>query len=345
MCIRDRIKTIKRISLIVGLAALLAAVLTNFLPILNIRLDGVESDYTFGAAGGHNFLGWQAIFYWWGPSIYIGGVSAFNFNIWLFLGMFLPVLALIVNSVMLKNALYRKKAFIEFIAAAMLFGAFVYSSAPYFAAKTVGNHLVSYMKMAIEQGTYTLGWWCYVLVAAMLAGCAVKAISAVFSLKNESAAQQEALAASRAQDPAKVRAKRRTRATAVIAAAMAVVLVLGIVAQVSMNAYSGAMDSFFGAGKVSVTQSEQAGSMDGEAYYEFTTHTTEESKALSASVNNEIVSEGVVLLKNEGNALPISKSAKITLLGVNSLHYVTGPGDDPYSNLSLIHISEPTRLL
>lgn len=99
----DKIKTIKRISLIVGLAALLAAVLTNFLPILNIRLDGVESDYTFGAAGGHNFLGWQAIFYWWGPSIYIGGVSAFNFNIWLFLGMFLPVLALIVNSVMLKT--------------------------------------------------------------------------------------------------------------------------------------------------------------------------------------------------------------------------------------------------
>lgn len=337
----DKIKTIKRISLIVGLAALLAAVLTNFLPILNIRLDGVESDYTFGAAGGHNFLGWQAIFYWWGPSIYIGGVSAFNFNIWLFLGMFLPVLALIVNSVMLKNALYRKKAFIEFIAAAaMLFGAFVYSSAPYFAAKTVGNHLVSYMKMAIEQGTYTLGWWCYVLVAAMLAGCAVKAFSAVFSLKNESAAQQEALAASRAQDPAKVRAKRRTRATAVIAAAMAVVLVLGIVAQVSMNAYSGAMDSFFGAGKVSVTQSEQAGSMDGEAYYEFTTHTTEESKALSASVNNEIVSEGVVLLKNEGNALPISKSAKITLLGVNSLHYVTGPGDDPYSNSSAISMKD-----
>lgn len=48
----DKIKTIKRISLIVGLAVLLAAVLTNFLPILNIRLDGVESDYTFGAPGG-----------------------------------------------------------------------------------------------------------------------------------------------------------------------------------------------------------------------------------------------------------------------------------------------------
>lgn len=337
----DKIKTIKRISLIVGLVALLATVLTNFLPILNIRLDGVESDYTFGAPGGHNFLGWQAIYYWWGPSIFIGGVSAFNFNIWLFLGMFLPALALIVDSAMLKNALYRKKAVIEFItAAAMLFGAFIYSSAPYFAAKTVGNHLVSYMKMAIEQGTYTLGWWCYVLVAAMVAGCAAKAASAVFSLKNESTAQQEALAASRAQDPVKVRAKRRIRATAIIAAAMVVVLILGTTAQIEMNAYSGAMDSFFGAGQATVTKAEQAETMDGEAYYDFTTHTTEESKALSASVNNEIVSEGVVMLKNEGNALPLSQNAKITLLGVNSLHYVTGPADDPYSNSSAISMKD-----
>ena len=76
---KNKIQAVKRISLIVALAALLVVILVNFLPILNIKLDGVESDYTFGAPGGHNFLGRRAIFYWWGPSIFIGGVSAFNF--------------------------------------------------------------------------------------------------------------------------------------------------------------------------------------------------------------------------------------------------------------------------
>lgn len=336
----NQIKMIKRISLIVGLAALLVAILANVMPLLNIRLDGVESDYTFGAPGGHNFVGWQAIYYWWGPSIFIGGVSAFNFNIWLFLGFLLPTVALIVDSVMLKKALYKKKATVEFIsAAAMLFSAFIFSSAPYFAAKTVGNHLVSYMKMAIEQDTYTLGWFCYVIVAAMLIGCAVKAYSGVFSLKHEAQAEQDAIAAYRAQDPVKVEKKKRVRLTAVTAVVMAVVLAFGSVAQVMMNKYSGAMDSFFGSGKATISTSEGAESMDGEAYYDYTCKNTEESKALSTAVNNEVVGEGVVLLKNEG-ALPLKSDAKITLLGVNTLHYVIGPADDPYSNESAIPMKD-----
>ena len=336
----EKIKTIKRISLIVGLAALLIAILVNFLPILNIRLDGVKSDYTFDAPGGHDFLGWQAIYYWWGPSIFIGGVSAFNFNIWLFLGMFLPVVALIVDSVMLRKALYKKKATIELIAAAaMLFGAFIYASAPFFAAKTVGNHLVSYMKMAIEADTFVLGSWCYVMVIGMLIGCAVKAYSAVYSLKYEEEAEKEAVAAVRALDPAVVEKKKKVRSTAGIAVAMAFILVFCILANVLMNAYSGAMDSFLGAGKVTVTKSEEAESMDGQAYYEYTTKTAEEAKELSAKVNNEVVSEGTVLLKNEG-ALPLDKSAKVTLLGVNMLHYVVGPADDVYGNSDSITMKD-----
>ncbi len=332
----EKMKTVKRISLIVGLAVLAVAILVNFLPILNIKLEGVESDYTFDAPGGHDILGWQAIYYWWGPSILIGGSSAFNFNIWLFLGMILPVVSLIVDSAMLKKALYRKKATVELIAAAAtFFGAFIYASAPFFAAKSVGNLLVSHMKMAIEQGTYTLGWFSYVMVAAMLIGCAVKVVSAVFSLQNEAEAAKEAAAAAQAQDPAVVSKKRRVRATAAISAVMAVLLVFSITAQTLINAYSGFMDSFFGRAEITVTKSEEAENLDGEAYYEFTTHTAEEARDLAAEVNNEVVSEGVVLLKNEG-ALPLAKDAKITLLGVNTLHYVIGPADDPYSNSNAI---------
>ena len=349
----EKMKTVKRISLIVGLAVLAVAILVNFLPILNIKLEGVESDYTFDAPGGHDFLGWQAIYYWWGPSILIGGSSAFNFNIWLFLGMILPVVFLIVDSAMLKKALYRKKATVELIAAAAtFFGAFIYASAPFFAAKTVGNLLVSHMKMAIEQGTYTLGWFSYVMVAAMLIGCAVKVVGAVFSLQNEAEAAKEAAAAAQAQDPAVAAKKRRVRATAPIAAVMAVLLVFAITAQTLINAYSGFMDSFFGRAEVTVTKSEEAENLDGEAYYEFTTHTGEEARNLAAEVNNEVVSEGVVLLKNEG-ALPLAKDAKITLLGVNTLAcndiiqnaldqgMVVGQAEVPLHNPGPIAVLEP----
>lgn len=338
---KNRAQTIKRISLIVALAAIVAAVLTNFMPLLNIRLDGVESDYTFGAAGGHDFIGWQCIYYWWGPSIFIGGVSAFTFNIWLFLGMALPLAACIVNAVMLKNAYYKKKAVLEIIAAVcMVFSAFIYSSAPYFAAKTVGNHLVSYMKMAIEQGTYTLDWWCIALTVIMLAGAAWKLCSAVFSLKKEEAIEAEARAAVAAVPPMVREHKKKVRQTSGLAAAMAIVLILGLAAQIGMNAYSGAMDSVFGSGATTYTRAEGTEDLDGEIYYNYSTSTVEEAKALAAQVNNDVVGEGAVLLKNEDNALPLAKGAKITFLGVNTLHYVVGPGDDPYNNSDSISMKD-----
>ena len=338
---KNKIQTIKRISLILALAAIVVAVLTNFMPILNIKLDGVESDYTFGAPGGHSFLGWQCIFFWWGPSIYIGGVSAFTFNIWLFLGMFLPLAACIVDAVMLKNAYYKKKATIEIIAAAcMIFGAFIYSSAPYFAAKTVGNHLVSYMKMAIEQGTYTMCWWCFIIIIVMLAGAAYKIYSAVFSLQKEEAADKEAAASRQEVDPEVKEQKKKIRLTTCLAAAMAIILILGLAAQIGMNAYSGAMDSFFGSGETVYSLAPGAENLDGQGYYNFTTSTTAEARELASQVNNAVVGEGVVLLKNEDNALPLKQGASITFLGASTLHYLLGNADSAYSNANAISMKD-----
>ena len=338
---KKQIGTIKRVSLILALAAILVAVLANFMPILNIRLDGVESDYTFGAAGGHNFSGWQCIFYWWGPSIFIGGVAAFTFNIWLFLGMFLPLAACVVDSVMLKNAYYKKKAILEIVSAVcMLFGAFIFSSAPYFAAKTVGNHLVSYMKMAIEQGTYIMGWGCFVFIAVMIIAALYKIYSAVFSLQKEEAAEKQAAAAVSTVEPAVRARQKKVRRTRALAAAMAFLLILGLAAQIGMNAYSGAMDSFFGSGETEYSRAEGTESLDGQIYYNYSTSTVEEAKELAASVNNAVVGEGAVLLKNEDNALPLAKGARITFLGASTLHYVVGPADDPYNNASSISMKE-----
>ena len=70
----DKNSLVKKISIAVGILIILAAILTNFMPILNIKLSDVISDYQFTTAAGHDFIGWQCIFFWWGPSIFIGGV-------------------------------------------------------------------------------------------------------------------------------------------------------------------------------------------------------------------------------------------------------------------------------
>ena len=119
--------------------------------------------------------------------------------------------------------------------------------------------------------------------------------------------------------------------TVIMCVIMAILLIGEVAAQILMNQYSGAMDSFFGAGTATIETIEGAEALDGQ-YYDFSCTTVEEAQAYSAEVNDLVVGEGAVMLKNEDNALPLAKDAKITLLGVNTLHYVTGPADDPYTS-------------
>ena len=189
-------KSIKIISAILAILALAIVVLANFMPMLNIKLDGVQSDYTFNTPGGHDILGWQCTFYWWGPSIFIGGVTACHPNVWLIIGVVLPILTVLITTPMLIRALYKKKAVVEFInAAVMALSAVLFLNATGLAQTTVGNHLQQYMVMAIEQGTYTLGWFTYVLAAVLAVVAAFKIFSGIYSLKNEEeAARLQALA-------------------------------------------------------------------------------------------------------------------------------------------------------
>ena len=189
-------KSVKIISAVLAIAALAVLVLVNFMPVLNIKLDGVQSDYTFNTPGGHDILGWQCTYYWWGPSIFIGGVTACHTNVWLCIAVILPLLTLLITTPMLIRALYKKKAVVEFInAGVMVLSAGLFLNATGLARTTVGNHLEQYMVMAIEQGTYTLGWFVYVLAAVLAVVAAFKIFSGIYSLKNEEeAARLQALA-------------------------------------------------------------------------------------------------------------------------------------------------------
>ena len=75
---------------------------------------------------------------------------------------------------------------------------------------------------------------------------------------------------------------------------MVACLILTAAAQIGMNMYSGAMDSFFGSGETKLVSTDGGKEMDAE-YYDYSCSTAEEAKELSAKVNNEVVGEGVTL--------------------------------------------------
>lgn len=97
---------------------------------------------------------------------------------------------------------------------------------------------------------------------------------------------------------------------------MACLLILMTVTTALMNQYAGVMNNFFGQGK-----SKSSG--DGSANYyqeildEANYSTEEASKAYAEQVNEEIAGEGITLLKNENDILPLASDARITLLGAD----------------------------
>ena len=141
------------------------------------------------------------------------------------------------------------------------------------------------------------------------------------------------------QDKAWTALRSKKNFTAIVSSVMVACLILTAAAQIGMNMYSGAMDSFFGSGETKLVSTDGGKEMDAE-YYDYSCSTAEEAKELSAKVNNEVVGEGVTLLKNEDNALPLAEGAKITFLGVNALHYVIGPADDPYNNENAVSLKD-----
>lgn len=56
-----------------------------------------------------------------------------------------------------------------------------------------------------------------------------------------------------------------------------------------------------------------------------------------AKINVEVVAEGMVLLKNRDNALPLSRSANVTLLGAASYNLYQGRNGTPVTALQRLN--------
>lgn len=76
--------------------------------------------------------------------------------------------------------------------------------------------------------------------------------------------------------------------------------------------------------EVAATGKQKGFVVNGKYYTDYAT--LEEQRAAAKELNIQAEAEGIVLLKNENNALPLSKTAKITLLGYTTQNITKGGG-------------------
>lgn len=138
--VRDKLSVMKKlgrilriVSLVTAIVAALMLIMFLLMPATNLQTDGGKY------VNGYNYYGWQLVFLGCGyPPVpilclfepagsaagdYVPGTYDFGFNILTFLGLLLPLLAVLVCSLIGGKMKNRGKAVCEFVmAAALLFG-------------------------------------------------------------------------------------------------------------------------------------------------------------------------------------------------------------------------------
>ena len=123
--LKPTVKILTLISIAIGLLAVAILVLYNFSDILTIYTDD-GTKY----ADGFSYPGYQTIFAGFGNMI-IQGYTETTFNIWTFLGCFLPLIGCIVASIMLatnfsRRGTNKKKAIVEgIVSVCLIFGGII----------------------------------------------------------------------------------------------------------------------------------------------------------------------------------------------------------------------------
>ena len=67
-----------------------------------------------------------------------------------------------------------------------------------------------------------------------------------------------------------------------------------------------------------------SGNPEDYQYYKADYKNKQEVLAAANALNEDIVEEGITLLKNDGNSLPLAVGSKITVFGKNSINIVKG---------------------
>lgn len=119
--------------------------------------------------------------------------------------------------------------------------------------------------------------------------------------------------------------KRKVGFIAKSAVAACVPLALVFAVQTGLYSYKEYVDQFLGSGEKHVVSSN---GLDGN-YINYSTKSQAEALANAQAVTKQSSDEGMILLKNKNNALPLASSEKLTLLGYYGWHHNQAGGEDP----------------
>ena len=121
--------------------------------------------------------------------------------------------------------------------------------------------------------------------------------------------------------------------TSLTALLLVVVIVLSLVA----NTYSVWLDTWLGRGEQIVTNT--SGDLDAQ-YIKFNATTNAEARLQAAALTQQTAEEGMVLLRNDNKALPLEKTAKVTILGYYAWHNNMSGGEDPATTANAISLGK-----
>lgn len=172
-------RTLNVVSILLGLYALVTLIIFNFADVITIITDE-GTKY----ADGFSYPGYQTIFAGFGNMI-IQGYSEAGFNIWMCLGLFLPLIGCIVATVMLitnfsRRGTNKKRAIVEGVVAILLIvGGIILFNCDNFwisSAQSVKDsytdYYATYLKPAIEGELYfgKCFYPTYTLIICLIAG-------------------------------------------------------------------------------------------------------------------------------------------------------------------------------
>lgn len=126
-----------------------------------------------------------------------------------------------------------------------------------------------------------------------------------------------------------MKGKKKSPVSKILYGVAAILLVIALVGTIGCNYFSGVLDTYVGMGEQIVTTKEGAEDWDSE-YYSADYDTAEEIDAAAKATTKEIAGEGITLLKNSNDTLPLKTSVtgdtdkNISLFGRRSVDTVFG---------------------
>lgn len=294
-------KAVKVLAILTALAAAGMTIAQLFMPALQVGELAGSGSYEW-----NTYSGIDVAFICW-PEFILGG-ELIGPNPVLIAGIVLTILGgLILGLMLIKSRPKRSAICSGVLAVVFCYYGICWLNLPTLVMNTAYTKFEEIVYYAKENSMYGIHTFAVVVAVVAIVAGVVNLAYAVISARIAKVMPEEAAVMTPMSNKGVI---------AVCTPIMAVTLILVTVATTLMNQYAGVMNNFFGQGEAKTTSVAEADYYDGildEANYA----TKEASKAYAEQVNEEIVGEGVTLLKNEDAVLPLASDAKVTLLGAN----------------------------